>query len=62
MNMLLDRDYIVQEIYGGLAAPKFFPINSAFPDYALLADVARELEAQYAFNEAKARKSSMLKW
>ena len=54
MNMLVDRDYIVQEIYGGLAAPKFFPINSAFPDYALLADVARKLEAQYAYNPDKA--------
>jgi peptide/nickel transport system substrate-binding protein len=54
MNMLIDRDYIVQEIYGGLASPKFFAINSAFPDYALLADVARELEAKYAFNEEKA--------
>lgn len=54
MNMLVDRDYIVQEIYGGLAAPKFFPINSAFPDYALLADVARELEAKYAYNPEKA--------
>lgn len=54
MNMLVDRDYIVQEVYGGLAAPKFFPINSAFPDYALLADVARKLEAQYAYNPDKA--------
>ena len=54
MNMLVDRDYIVQEIYGGLAAPKFFPINGAFPDYALLADVARELEAKYAYNMDKA--------
>ncbi|HEY5729315.1 MAG TPA: ABC transporter substrate-binding protein [Anaerolineales bacterium] len=57
MNMLVDRDYIVQEIYGGLAAPKFFPINSAFPDYALLADVARKLEAQYAFNPDKAKET-----
>jgi peptide/nickel transport system substrate-binding protein len=55
MNMLIDRDFIVQEIYGGLAVPKFFAINSAFPDYALLADVARELEAQYAFNVDKAK-------
>ncbi|MEP0806329.1 MAG: hypothetical protein HRF47_12610 [Chloroflexota bacterium] len=54
MNMLVDRNYIVQEIYGGLASPKFFPINSAFPDYALLADVARKLEAQYAYNPDKA--------
>ncbi|MCS7056713.1 MAG: ABC transporter substrate-binding protein [Thermoflexales bacterium] len=54
MNMLVDRDYIVQEIYGGLASPKFFPITGAFPDYARLADVARELEAKYAYNETKA--------
>lgn len=54
MNMLVDRNYIVQEVYGGLAASKFFPINGAFPDYANLADVARELEAKYAFNEARA--------
>jgi peptide/nickel transport system substrate-binding protein len=55
MNMLIDRDFIVQEIYGGLAVPKFFAINSAFPDYALLADVARELEAKYAFNVERAQ-------
>jgi peptide/nickel transport system substrate-binding protein len=54
MNMLVDRNYIVQEVYGGLATPKFFPINGAFPDYAMLADVARELEAKYAFNEEAA--------
>ncbi len=54
MNMLVDRNYIVQEVYGGLASPKFFPLNSAFPDYALLADVARKLEAKYAYNPDKA--------
>jgi peptide/nickel transport system substrate-binding protein len=50
MNMLLDRDYIVQEIMGGLAINKFFPITGGFPDYALYVDVARELEAKYAYN------------
>ncbi len=54
MNMLVDRDYIVQEVYGGLAASKFFPITGAFPDYANMADVARELEAKYAYNVDKA--------
>lgn len=54
MNMLVDRNYIVQEIYGGLAAPKFFPITAAFPDYANVVDVARKLEAEYAFNPDKA--------
>jgi peptide/nickel transport system substrate-binding protein len=50
MNMLIDRNYIVQEIYGGLAVPKFFPITAAFPDYARMVDVARALEIQYAHN------------
>lgn len=50
VNMLVDRNYIVQEIMGGLAIPKFFPITGGFPDYALYVDVARELEAKYAYN------------
>ena len=50
VNMIVDRDYIVQEIYGGLAAPKLLPLNSAFPDYARYVDTARALEAKYAFN------------
>ncbi|MBN1668364.1 MAG: hypothetical protein JW862_14820, partial [Anaerolineales bacterium] len=50
MNWLLDRDYMVQEIMGGLAIPKFFPITSGFPDYARYVDVVRELEAKYAYN------------
>lgn len=53
-NWLIDRDYIVQEIYGGMAAPRFLAINTVFPDYALLADVARELELKYAHDFAKA--------
>ncbi len=50
MNKLVDRNYIVQEIFNGLAVPKYFPINGAFPDYARLVDVARPLELQYAPN------------
>jgi len=55
MNKLIDRDYIVQEIYGGLAAPKFFPITGAFPDYARYADIAAGLEAQYAYDKDAAK-------
>jgi peptide/nickel transport system substrate-binding protein len=50
MNRLLDRNYIVQEIMGGLAVPKFFPLTAGFPDYAKYIDVARELEAKYAYD------------
>ncbi len=53
-NMLYDRNYINQEIYAGGGLPKFFPILTNGPDYADLADVARGLEAKYAFNETKA--------
>jgi peptide/nickel transport system substrate-binding protein len=54
MNWLLDRNYIVQEIMGGLAIPKYFPITGGFPDYAKYIDVARELEAKYAYDVDKA--------
>jgi peptide/nickel transport system substrate-binding protein len=50
MNRLIDRDYIAQEIFGGMARPKFFPITTVFPDYARMVDVARALEIQYAHN------------
>ena len=48
MNYLVDREFIAQEIYGGLAVPRYLPVTSAFPDYARLADVARSLELEYA--------------
>jgi len=54
MNMLIDRSYINQEIYAGGGLPKMFAIVTNGPDYADLADVARKLEAKYAFNEQKA--------
>ena len=50
LNMALDRDYIVQEVMGGLAIPKYLMINGVFPDYANFADVARELENKYAYD------------
>ncbi|MEZ4869578.1 MAG: ABC transporter substrate-binding protein [Caldilineaceae bacterium] len=55
MNWLVDRDYIAQEIQGGLAIPKYLPITASFPDYARLVDVARQLELRYAHNADHAR-------
>jgi peptide/nickel transport system substrate-binding protein len=55
INMLVDRNYIVQEIYGGLAVPKLLPLSSSFPDYARYVDVARALENKYAHNPDKAK-------
>lgn len=54
-NMLYDRDYINQEIYSGGGLPKFFAIQTNGADYADLADVARGLEAKYAYNLDKAK-------
>jgi peptide/nickel transport system substrate-binding protein len=55
INWLLDREYIAEEIYGGLAVPRFLPLTTAFPDYARLADVARRLELHYGYNTEKAK-------
>lgn len=50
MNMLVDRTYIVEELYGGLAVERYMPFNTPSSDYALYADIARTLEAKYAYN------------
>lgn len=54
-NWLYDRNYINQEVYAGGGLAKFFTIQTNGPDYADLADVARSLEAKYAFNPDKAK-------
>lgn len=48
LNHLIDRRHIAEEIFGGLAVPRYLPINTAFPDYARLAGIARALELQYS--------------
>ncbi|HSG44382.1 MAG TPA: ABC transporter substrate-binding protein [Anaerolineales bacterium] len=50
MHYVLDRDYIVQEIYKGLAIPKYSVLSPVFPDYARYADIMRTLEAKYAYD------------
>lgn len=55
MNWLIDRDYIVNEIYRGLAIPRYLPITPSFPDYALYIDTFRALEFKYGYNPDRAR-------
>jgi peptide/nickel transport system substrate-binding protein len=50
MNLVVDRDYMAQEIYGGLGIPKYTNLNANFPDYARYVDVAAAIEAKYAYN------------
>jgi len=57
MNWLVDRNYIVNEIFKGLARPKLLPIVSAFPDYGKLAETAKLVEAKYAYNFEKAKEA-----
>lgn len=54
-NWLVDRNFINQEVFSGGALPKFFAIQTNGPEYADLIDVARGLEAKYAYNPAKAK-------
>jgi peptide/nickel transport system substrate-binding protein len=55
MNWLMDRNYISQEIFGGLAVPKYVLTSSFFPDYARYIDTIRALEVQYAYNPDQAK-------
>ncbi len=54
MNMLIDRDYIVQEITGGMAVPRFVDVQLASSDYASFADVIAEMSIKYAYNPDQA--------
>ncbi len=55
MNWLVDRNYINQEVYAGGGLAKWFTIQTNGPDYADLADTARALESEYAYNPDKAK-------
>ncbi len=51
MNMLVDRDYMVQEIVGGLGTPRWTTFNSASNDAAAFAAEIRAIELKYAYNK-----------
>jgi peptide/nickel transport system substrate-binding protein len=55
MNWAIDRNYINQEIYAGGALPKWTPLATQLVDYTGVIDVARGLEAYYAYNLDKAK-------
>ncbi len=54
MNWLVDREYIVDEIMGGLGTPRWVPINTASADRGRLAAEIRAIEAKYAHDPEKA--------
>lgn len=53
-NWLYDRDFVNQEIYGGGALAKYTPLTTQLVDYTGVIDVARGLEAYYAYDPDKA--------
>jgi peptide/nickel transport system substrate-binding protein len=53
-NRLYDRETINQEVYDGISFPRWLPLVSGFSDYARYVDIARALEAKYAYNVAAA--------
>ncbi len=55
LNWLIDRNYVNQEIYGGGSLPKYFALTTQLVDYTGVVDVARGLEAKYAYNLEKAK-------
>lgn len=55
MNWATDRNYIAQEIMGGLGAPKYTAITTVFADYARFADTFAAIETKYAYNMEKAQ-------
>ncbi len=55
MNWLIDRRFIAEEVMRGMGRPRYLPLDTGFPDFARLADVARRLEVRYAPNPARAR-------
>jgi len=54
-NWLIDRNYINQEIFAGGALLKFLPLTTQLVDYTSVIDVARGLEAYYAYNFDKGK-------
>lgn len=55
MNFAMDRNYIAQELYQGLAVPKYTTIAEASADRARFAKEIRLEEAKWAYDLEKAR-------
>lgn len=55
MNYVIDRDYIVNEIMGGLGAPKFVPFIKQLPEGQRYLDEISKIEAKYSYNFEKGK-------
>jgi len=55
LNWLIDRNFIVSEIYHGRGVPRWTMFRKVSPDYSRIIEFARELEAKYSYNPEKAK-------
>ncbi len=54
MNWLIDRQFVADELYGGLGFPHISLFHAKQPDYGRLAAFIAGVEAEYAYNPEKA--------
>jgi peptide/nickel transport system substrate-binding protein len=50
MNKLIDRNYLVNTVFDGLAEPRWLPINIGYPDAILYGSMVSSLETEYAYS------------
>ena len=54
LNYLVDRQFIINEIYGGFAIPYVSPWHSKLPEYRREAAFFTQLDRDFSFDQAKA--------
>lgn len=57
MNLVIDRQYIVDEIMGGLATPKFVPLSKGFPEYDRYKTTISTIETTYRYSFSRGQKT-----
>lgn len=55
INYIVDRDYIADEIMGGLAVPKYVPLAKGLPEYQRHKDFITGLEEKYSYDFEKGK-------
>lgn len=55
LNWLIDRRFIVNEIYRGWGVPRWTMFRAVSPDYSRIIEFARTLEAKYSYDFERAK-------
>jgi len=54
LNWLIDREFIANSLYQGLAIPRYTPVTPAFPDYSRYIETFRAIENRYRHDPDRA--------